>query len=115
MAFAPTPSWAQHISPQFKTASLKTFSCEYHCAFSIGTVPADSGRRFGNPHDYRWEGVLIGGGGLGLLGGVGGFVWCNQENSHSCGLLALGTGAFMGTIGVVVGGIVGSAIPKHGS
>jgi hypothetical protein len=67
--------------------------------------------------DYRWEGVVIGGV---LLGAAGAFVasgFCNQGNQDigadkgCAGPTVLGF-FFGATIGVVTGGLIGSAIPK---
>jgi hypothetical protein len=67
--------------------------------------------------DYRWEGIIIGGVGGGLLFGYAGNALCRDPDnqgggSTSCvGKTALGA-AFGATLGVVLGGMIGSAIKK---
>jgi len=66
--------------------------------------------------DHRWEGVVIGGLGLGLFGLSVASSLCGDADSGSQDRCLLPTveGFLIGaTIGTVVGGIIGGAIPKH--
>ena len=61
--------------------------------------------------DHRWEGIVLGG----LLVGLGGALLGNSlcEAEEDCTRPTVGIGLIGATLGVVVGGIVGSTIPKE--
>jgi hypothetical protein len=65
--------------------------------------------------DYRWEGLVVGGAILGVLGIAVGRGFCGYDDSavkKSC-LLPTINGFLIGaTVGGVTGGLLGSAIPK---
>ena len=63
------------------------------------TAPQGATVTFGHPHDYRWEGFLVGGAALGVLA----IVWAQGHP------LAL---AFGFVAGGVPGGLIGALIPK---
>jgi hypothetical protein len=65
--------------------------------------------------DYRWEGLVIGGLLLGATAAYVGNRLCNDDNiaDKRCTGATVG-GFFVGaTVGVVTGGLIGSAIPKR--
>lgn len=71
---------------------------------------------FGNPTDYRWEGVIIGATAMGILGGVAGALLCSEEsNNYSSECLGptLGWTLMGATVGGVTGGLLGSLFPKR--
>jgi hypothetical protein len=71
-------------------------------------VRADSAHR-----DYRWEGLIIGGLALGVLGAVVGNGLCHDDTSdeHCAGSTIL-YGLVGATVGGVTGGLIGASIPK---
>lgn len=109
----PLSGAAQHLSPPFPahdaTASWLTPGSP------AATPPSLAG--FGNPSDYRWEGVLIGGVVLGVTATIFGASYCAEDNAanRSCVWPAVGLGLAGGTVGAVVGGLVGGLIPKNRS
>ena len=69
---------------------------------------------FGHPDDYRWEGVLIGGVALGILGGAYGAGMCSYDNAAAveCFGIVAGTTLMAGLTGAIAGGLLGGLIPK---
>lgn len=66
--------------------------------------------------DYTWEGVAVGAAILGTLGFIGGYGLCHdlrESSTDSCTRTTISFG-IMGTgIGAVLGGFIGSTIPKN--
>jgi hypothetical protein len=60
---------------------------------------------------YAIEGAIAGGVGLGIVGAVPRSSSCSE--SSNCTTSVIGTGLIGPLIGVVIGGLIGSAIPKH--
>lgn len=103
------PVTGQRLPPPIPSAASPTFTASSR----VGGGLWRQGRPFGDSRDYRWEGVLVGGVGLGLAGGIGAAVWCSREGtSHNCVAATVLSAAFFGTIGSVVGGLIGSSISK---
>lgn len=67
---------------------------------------------FRSPRDYRWEGALIGGLSLGVGMSLVGLGVCSDLGGDGCLVQTLGFGLMGATVGVVVGGLVGSLVPK---
>ena len=107
MLFAAGSAHAQRLAPQFATLSEP---------FAESAAPSVAVVAFGHPDDYRWEGALVGGIGLGLFSSWFAVGWCTYENPSpgwDCiagGFLGLIVG---GAIGAGVGGLVGGLIPKE--
>jgi hypothetical protein len=66
--------------------------------------------------DHRWEGVVLGGLLLGIGTAIVGNRLCNEDNiaEKKCFGPTVGYGLVGATVGVVTGGLIGSAIPKKG-
>lgn len=99
------------VSPvsQAGAQRLTTFASSRPVAYHPGPL-------FPAAPDHRWEGVVIGGLGLGLFGLTVASSFCGDRDSGRSGgcLLPTVEGFLIGaTIGTVVGGIIGGAIPKH--
>lgn len=72
-------------------------------------VPAAA---FGNAQDHRWEGVLVGGVGLGVVMTLARLTSCSSESTGRCAGATVAWGLAGGTVGAVLGGIIGGAIAK---
>jgi hypothetical protein len=65
--------------------------------------------------DHRWEGLLIGGAAVGLLGAIMGNAFCGSDDSAArpnCLWPTIEGFAIGATVGGVTGGLLGSLIPK---
>ena len=81
----------------------------------VQPATVNSAAVFGHPDDYRWEGLLIGGASVGVLGAVVVLAFCGDPDAGSgarCGLQPLVGLLFGATIGGVTGGLLGGLIPK---
>lgn len=77
--------------------------------------PSQTPPSFGDPKDYRWEGLAIGGLAVGIFGAYGAIQMSNDSDNGGSG--DSGSAAFFGflvgaVVGGVVGGLIGGAIPK---
>lgn len=77
--------------------------------------PAPATRLFPDAPDYRWEGLVVGGGFVGLLGAAVGNGFCGYDETRadkSCVWPTLEGFLIGATVGGVTGGLLGSLIPK---
>ena len=100
---APRDGLAQRRAPAFATWSAPARS-----------APLTTPVAFGHPDDYRWEGVLIGGVALGILGGAYGAAMCSYDNAAAveCFGIVAATTLLAGLTGAIAGGLLGGLIPK---
>lgn len=71
-------------------------------------------RAFGDSRDHRWEGLVLGAIGVGLVGAVMADALCTPDSaSDGCTGPVIGTGLVSAVVGGVLGGFIGSAIPKR--
>lgn len=124
----PRLSLGQREGHRFRTESVRTRASERQPAWHGVTADLLTPRvtsaqwsarsrtpSFGNAHDHRWEGVVIGGLVLGVGMAIVGSQTCEDSGSGGggCFRTTVGFGLLGGTVGVVVGGIAGSLIPKR--
>lgn len=132
MVLAPRFAWVILSLPLFCTPNLSaqrlppaSFAPYHVRLFGVAgryDLPVASYRpaAAGGARDYRWEGVIVGSIAVGISAAVVQVGMCHDSelssDRHACfGLKTLGALAFGGTIGAVLGGFIGSAIPKHES
>ena len=108
--------YSQRLTPAFFFPRTSPSPASTSSPSGSGNLALQSGAAWGNPKDHRWEGVAFGGV-LGALGmAVAAQVLCahaNESSGQSCFGTTIGFAALGGTVGVVLGGFIGSAIPKH--
>lgn len=61
--------------------------------------------------DHRWDGIILGGVGLGLGGMLVGSQLC--EAREDCSGTTVLFGLLGATVGSVIGGFIGASVPKH--
>jgi len=100
---------AQRLTPRFATLP-EPFA-------ESAARPSAAAVAFGHPDDYRWEGLLVGGIGLGLFGTYLAVGLCCDPDSGGEGVntVLAGLGGFLvgGFLGGVTGGLLGGLIPKE--
>lgn len=109
------PVSVQHLLPSQRDAWLVGLVNPRDVRTSYPSNEPLSLAAFGDPSDHRWEGVAIGGGAFGLTAALLRASWCNQDNSaatENCVGTSVLWGLMGATVGTVVGGFIGSAIPK---